>query len=337
VTAWDFDAWAALSTGYVKLVRHAQALTALPSALNTLATTRLLLGNFASAAALFEEAGAAGSQLPSYGTAVLAAWQGRDARAAALIDATVKRAVAQGDGTAVAAMHWATAVLCNALGLYEDALAAAEQASRHPHDMWASLAWPELIEAAIRSGQAARAGGALRHLSEAARASGAAWALGMEARSRALLSEGEAAGQLYQKAITLLSGTRVRAELGRAYLVYGEWLRRSRRRSDARTQLRRAADMFTEAGMEAFARRAHAELRAAAGTSSGSPPTAAPIDLTPQEAHVAGLAADGATNAEIAARLFISVPTVEYHLHKVFRKFGIASRTQLARRILPDT
>jgi DNA-binding CsgD family transcriptional regulator len=186
------------------------------------------------------------------------------------------------------------------------------------------------VEAAVRSGRTGSAVAALARLSEAARASGTGWALGLEARSRALLSEDAAADRLFRDAIEALGATPVRVELARAHLLYGEWLRRERRRVDAREQLRTAHEMLCEMGMEAFAKRAARELRATGETVRGRRAPAAE-EPTPQEAQIARLAIEGLTNAEIGAQLFISPRTVEYHLHKLFAKFGIGSRTELGR------
>ena len=191
----------------------------------------------------------------------------------------------------------------------------------------------ELIEAAVRSGKPELAVDALGRLSEMTAASGTDWALGVEARSRALLSDGEAAEPLYRQAIERLERTRVRVELARAHLLYGEWLRRERRRVEAREQLRTAHELFTEFGMEAFAERARVELEAT-GEHARKRTVETRDDLTPQEAQISRLAADGATNQEIAAKLFISPSTVDYHLRKAFRKLGVKSRHQLKQHVL---
>jgi DNA-binding CsgD family transcriptional regulator/uncharacterized protein YbjQ (UPF0145 family) len=226
------------------------------------------------------------------------------------------------------------ALLCNGLGRYDDALAAARQAAEYPEELgffnWGLV---ELIEAAARSGKAELAADALDRLSQQTSASGADWALGVEARSRALLSEGETAERLYRQAIEWLARTRVQIELARAHLLYGEWLRRERRRLDAREQLRRADELFTKFGMEAFAERARVELEAT-GEHARKRTVETRDELTPQEAQIAGLAAHGATNQEIAAQLFISPSTVDYHLRKVFRKLGVKSRHQLDSHLL---
>ena len=220
-------------------------------------------------------------------------------------------------------------MLYNGLGRYEDAIGPAERASEHPEDLWFhNFGLVELIEAAVRNGEAEQAAHALGRLSEMTRAGGTDWALGIEARSRALLNEGEAAERLYREAIDRLSRTRVRTELGRAHLLYGEWLRRERRRLDAREQLRTAHEMFVGMGVEAFAGRAEREL-VASGERARKRTVETREDLTAQEAQIARLARDGLSNPEIGARLFISPRTVEYHLHKVFAKLQIGSRIEL--------
>jgi DNA-binding CsgD family transcriptional regulator len=242
--------------------------------------------------------------------------------------------MARGEGRGLTFIHWVTAVLYNGLGCYEEALAAARQAGEDIHaSWWRNWGLVELIEAAARSGKPDLAVDALGQLSQTTSASGTDWALGIEARSRALLSEGEAAETLYRKAIETLARTRVRVELARAHLLYGEWLRRERRRLDAREQLRRAHKLFTQFGMEAFAERARVELEAT-GEHARKRTVETLDNLTPQETQVSRLAADGATNQEIAAQLFISPSTVDYHLRKAFRKLGVKSRHQLNQHLL---
>ena len=266
---------------------------------------------------------------------MLSAWRGREAEAFELIGQSVREVVPRGEALGLAAAQWASALVYNGLGRYEDALAAAEQACEHPEDLgffnW-SLA--ELILAAARSGRIDRATDALERLSEMTRASGSDWALGIEARSRALLSEGANADRLYREAIERLGRTRVRVALARAHLQYGEWLRRERRRLDAREQLQTAYEMLTAMGVEAFAQRAERELLATGARARKRSPETRET-LTAQEAQVARLARDGLSNLEIAARLIISPRTVEYHLHKVFTKLDISSRHQLGR-VLPE-
>ena len=221
-------------------------------------------------------------------------------------------------------------MLCNSLGRYEEALAAAQRASEDsPAVQFADWALVELVEAAVRSAVPERAAGAVQRLSGIARACGTDWALGAEARSRALVSDGAAAENLYREAIDRFGRTRLRVDLARAHLLYGEWLRRQRRRRDARDQLGRAYEIFDSVGAAAFAERARIELRATGGHARQHT-TETPDTLTAQEALIARLAGDGASNPEIAAQLFISPATVAYHLRKVFTKLGISSRSQLA-------
>jgi DNA-binding CsgD family transcriptional regulator len=247
----------------------------------------------------------------------------------ALTEAQRQEVVRRGEGLWLVATEWATAVLFNGLGRYEDALAAAEQAIAHPHELGVSTWAPtEFIEAAVRSGHPELAAGPLQRLQEISRAAGTDWALGVEARSRALLSEGDVADSLYREAIARLSRTRVRPALARAHLLYGEWLRRARRRADAREQLRLAYSMYSEMGMNAFAERARRE-RVATGETVRKRSPETRDSLTAQEAQIARLAAEGRTNPEIGAQLFISPRTVEWHLRKVFTKLGITSRTEL--------
>ena len=227
--------------------------------------------------------------------------------------------------------HWVAAVLYNGLGRYDEALAAARRACEHKHVYISMWALPELIEAAARTGnQRVIADDALDWLAGTTQASGTDFGMGIEARSRALLSEAEAAEASFCEAIDRLSRTRRRPDLARSHLLYGEWLRRQRRRRDARDQLHTAFAMFDSIGMDAFAGRARAELRATGERARPRSP-GAPEVLTPQEEQIAGLVAEHLSNREIAARLFISASTVEYHLRKIFRKLGVSSRTQLAR------
>ena len=225
--------------------------------------------------------------------------------------------------------HWANAVLMNGLGAYEEAVAAAVQASEHTPELFiASWALIELIEAATRTENAELAQGALTRLSEHTKASDSDWALGIHARSRALMSEGEDAERSYREAIDRLGRTRLRPELARAHLLYGEWLRRENRRIDARTQLRRAHELFVAIGMEAFAKRARGELLAT-GEKVRKRTVETRDELTPQEQQIARLARDGLSNPEIGAQLFLSPRTVEWHLRKVYPKLGISSRRDL--------
>jgi len=275
-----------------------------------------------------------GSSIAPYGALALAAMRGREAEAAVLIEAGTIDAQRRGEGEGLSFAQWAVAVLCNALGRYEQALAAAQQAYEDSHVQWFSnWAIAELIEAATRTGVPDRTASALDRLSEMARASGTDWALGIEARSRALLTEGEGAEVFYREAIDRLGRARLRVELARAELLYGEWLRRRQRRRDAREQLRSAYETFDSIGAEAFAERARIELRATGGQVRERAVEATDA-LTAQEALIARLASGGASNPEIAAQLFISRATVAYHLRKVFIKLDITSRDQLAQ-VLP--
>ena len=335
VILWDSEAWRLLSDRQVSLARDAGALVVLSAALNTLALVLIRTGDFAAAAALVAEREemieAAGGQFHLYpfGAVQLTAWQGDEAKTTALIEASLTEAVSRGAGLALGSIDCTTAVLYNGLGRYEKALAAAQQASEHPQELLSTLFLPELIEAAVRSGQAARAAEALDRLVETTRASGTDWALGTEARSRALLGSNQAAEDLYREAIDRLGRTGLRIELARARLLCGEWLRRQRRRGDARDQLRVAYEIFVAAGAGAFAERTRMELRA---TGERAPKRTAQTQdaLTAREAHIARLAGQGASNPEIAAQLYISPATVAYHLRKVFAALGISSRSQLA-------
>jgi DNA-binding CsgD family transcriptional regulator/tetratricopeptide (TPR) repeat protein len=331
--SWDYGSWDLLSARRVELARNAGALAALPPAFSTRVGVHLFAGEFAVAASLVAEVEsvteATGSGIASYAALGVAALRGREAEAFELIEAGTKDAERRGEGQGLSFVQWATAVLCNSLGRYEDALAAAQQASEDsPADLFANWAVAELIEAATRSGASERAAGALQRLSATARASGTDWALGVEARSRALASDGETAETLYREAIDRLGRTRLRVELGRAHLLYGEWLRRESRRIDAREQLRTAHQMFTAMGAGGFSERAARELRAT-GERVRKRTTESPAQLTARETQIARLASDGLTNSEIAAKLFMSPRTVEYHLHKVFTKLDISSRNQL--------
>lgn len=329
---WDDERLNAISARHADVARAAGALSELPLALNARVYVHLFAGELAEAATALKEAqtvsAATGADLASYGGVVLAAWRGREDEARNLIGAAMSEAVARGEGFGVSMTQWASAVLYNGLGRYEDALAAAQEAAKYRQELstpnWASI---ELIEAAARSGATELATDALERLSEATRASGTDWALGLEARSRALLSQADAAESLYREAIARLDRTRIRVDVARARLLYGEWLRRESRRRDAREQLRIAHEMFTTMGMEAFAERARQELRATGERRRRVEESRG--DLTAQEAHIAGLARDGLSNCEIGARLFLSARTVEWHLRKVFGKLGIASRREL--------
>jgi DNA-binding CsgD family transcriptional regulator len=338
VALWDDETWELLSTRHVQLARDAGALSVLPIALISRMGVQLWTGELAAAASLNHEVeavtDATGSHLAPYGALGLAAFRGRAAEASELIATNMKGVVARGEGQGVALIDWTSAVLYNSVGRYEDALDVARRAGEHPEELPFAWGLVEFIEASTRTGKAAGAADALQRLSETTRASGTDWALGIEARSRALLSDGEAAEALYREALDRLGRTRVRWALARAHLIYGEWLRRERRRLDAREQLRTAHEMFVTMGMEAFAERAARELLAT-GETARKRTIETSTQLTAQEAQAARLARDGLSNPEIGARLFISTRTVQYHLRKVFMKLGINSRTQLDR-VLSD-
>jgi len=331
---WDDDGVHAICERQIQRVRDAGALEQLPIYLVALGTAAAWSGDFAAAASLIAEAdgvtAATGTRMAPYAALLLVSLRGSEAEASALIEATIKQAANWGQGIAATDAHWVAAILYNSVGRYEEALAAAQQASSNPLDLYAGMwALPELIEAAARGGEADIARNALERLVETTRPAGTDFGLGIEARSRALVSESEAAEGLYREAIDRLRRTRLRPELARAHLLYGEWLRRENRRVDARAQLRTAHDMLAAIGMEAFAERARVEL-VATGEKVRKRTIETRDDLTAQEQQIAALARDGLSNPEIGVRLFISPRTVEWHLRKVFTKLGIISRRELA-------
>jgi ATP/maltotriose-dependent transcriptional regulator MalT len=262
--------------------------------------------------------------------------RGDEARASALIQATMEDVTRRGEGAGITFAEWANDALNNGLGHYDEALAAGRHATAYDKDL-ALLNWSlvELIEAAAPCGMIETATGAYGRLTEMASASGTDWVRGAQARSHALLSEGDAAERLYRESIARLGKTRVRVDLARAHLLYGEWLRRERRGSEAREQLRTAHGMLEAMGVAAFAERARRELRATGETARKRTQAARHEGLTAQEVQIARLARDGLSNPEIGSRLFISAHTVKYHLRKIFPKLGITSRSQLDR-VLPD-
>ena len=294
------------------------------------------LGELTTAAVLEEElravTEATGIADVSYGRLTLAALRGREDDFSELVRSMVGEARARGEGVALTVAEFLSGTLYNGLGRYETALAAILPAERFYAEAPAIWALTELIEAAVRCGQPERARQAFERVQETTAATGTDWGLGIEARCRALISDGDDAEVLYQEALDRLGRTRIRVQLARAHLLYGEWLRRERRRLDAREQLRTAYQRFKEFGVEAFAERARVELEAT-GERARKRAVETLDQLTPQEARIARLAAEGETNREIAARLFISASTVEYHLRKAFRKLDVKSRTQLANRL----
>jgi ATP/maltotriose-dependent transcriptional regulator MalT len=290
-------------------------------------------GDLAGARLLIAEsdtvAAATGSQLPPFAALRLLSMQGREADASTLIAATIQQAIARGQGLAVRVAQWTAAVLYNGLARYEEAAAAARQVTANDIDPYPQMwALPELVEAAARVGETDVARKALDRLVEMTQPAGTDWGLGTEVRSRALLSDGENADLLYREAIERFGRTGLRPELARSHLLYGEWLRREGRRSDAREQLRTAHHMFAAIGMEAFAERTRREL-VATGETVRKRSAETRDELTPQEEQIVRLARDGLSNPEIGAQLFLSSRTVEWHLRKVYMKLGISSRREL--------
>jgi DNA-binding CsgD family transcriptional regulator len=334
---WDDQRWHEAVGRLLATVREAGLLDNLPVYLQTVAANAAWRGDFAMAGLLIAEADtiaeATGNGLARYAAVVLECFRGREAEARELIDVEMTKASAAGQGYGIQVCQWVSAVMHIALGRYEQALAEARPASEEAPELWTSgWALAEVIEAATRTGKSRVASEALERLAEATSVGENDWGLGVLARSRALLCESERAESFYREAIERLGRIQLRPELARSHLVYGEWLRRERRRVDARAQLRAAHSQFTSIGMEAFAERARLELEAT-GERARKRTAQARDELTPQETQIAHLAAEGHTNREIAARLFISASTVEYHLRKVFRKLGVKSRTQLAVRL----
>jgi DNA-binding CsgD family transcriptional regulator len=332
--SWDWESLDVLSARQIKLARAAGALTEVSAGLTARAYLHLLKGEFAEAGSLAAEAQsmreATNSIMVPYPAVAFAAFQGREAETAALIEVGRKDAERRGEGKALTFFQWATAVLNNSLGRYDDALAAAQQASDNPPvHFYVSWSLVELVEAAAHSSSPERASGALTRLSELTSTCGTDWALGIEARSGALVSRGFAAEHLYRQAIERLGRTPLKLELARAQLLYGEWLRRERRRRDARQQLRAAYECFDSMGAMAFADRASGELRAT-GERAPKRTREAHEVLTSQEALIARRAGGGASNRQIGEELFISPATVAYHLRKVFTKLGVNSRRELA-------
>jgi len=341
VRVWDDERWDALSARHVQLARDTGALSELPLALTSRAFLHLFSGQLAAAAALTDEMQAVKeatrSGLAPYGALGLAAFRGADTRARCLVEDTMEDVTLRGEGVGITFAEWANAVLNNGLGRYDQAAAAARHACDYDDDL-GSLIWtvPELVEAAARAGLSEAATRANDQLAEMTSACDTDWARGIRARSTALLSEGETAERLYRESIRALGRTRLRVDLARAHLLYGEWLRRERRRSDAREQLRTADDMLEAMGVAGFAERARRELRSTGESARKRGPVTGHEELTAQELLVARLARDGLSNPEIGTRLFISAHTVQYHLRKVFAKLGVTSRSQLDRVLTED-
>ena len=337
VHLWDDAGWEALSERHVRLARETGALGEFPLALTQRVYVHLFAGELTAAASLVDEIQAAteatGNNLGPYAAVALVALRGREAEAASLIESSRAEMTLRGEGIGISVLDWAEAVLYNALGRYEEGRAAARKVAGQPQSLaLSSWGMVEMIEAAVRAGTPELAADAHRRLMEMTRVSGTDWALGIATRSRALLVEGRRSEDLYVEAIDRLGRSRMAVDLARAHLLYGEWLRRQRRRLDARKELRVAHELFSDFGTEAFAERARVELQA-----TGEHARKRTVDtldqLTPQEAQISRLVAQGTTNREIAAQLFISPSTVEYHLHKAFRKLNVKTRTQLAHRM----
>jgi DNA-binding CsgD family transcriptional regulator len=334
---WDFESWHGLGVGQVQFSRKTGALMHLAYALNYLARSHILAGELVAAARLVEEdhviAEATGNEPIADTAMMLAAWRGQERETSELVEVVSQEAAARGAGRLASLAAYASSVLHNGLQQYAAACDAARRAFEHQPLGYGSHIVPELAEAAARTGDTKLVQVAVEWLAERTRVTPTEWALGIEAQVRALLSEGEDAERCYRESIERLGRTRVRAQLARAHLLYGEWLRRERRTGQAREQLRTAHQMLEGMGIGAFAERAWREL-AAAGEVARKPIVEPAAELTAQEAQVARLARDGLSNPEIGARLFISARTVQYHLGKVFIKLGISSRSQL-HRVLP--
>jgi ATP/maltotriose-dependent transcriptional regulator MalT len=310
----------------------------LPVALTQRIAAHLHAGQFKAAAALLEEAEAVaeatGIARPAYDAASVAAWRGDQARATELLRAVETTAAERSEGIGFTLVHYTNAVLQNGLGRFTEARNAAMLATANGSETaFASWALAELVEAAVRSGDRVQAEQAVERLARTTAPSTTEWGLGIEARSRALISDGPAADELYREAIDRLGRSRGAVALARAHLLYGEWLRRADRDLEARAHLGKAHDMFRQIGAEAFAERTRQEL-AACGVSVPQPAAERTVELTPQERQIARRAGEGSSNAEIGAELFLSARTVEWHLRKVFMKLGISSRREL-RTVLP--
>jgi DNA-binding CsgD family transcriptional regulator len=335
---WDWIAWDELTVRQIAMLRTDGVLTLLPVALAFRAWMSVHNGQFAAAEALLEEAraitGANGTTPPGYIEPVLAAYRGDTSRTLNLVRASSSHSNVWAEGQMIPMVHFAAAVLHNGLGEYADALAATDLAAQHDDLGLGGYTLVQRIEAAARLGETEIASTALTQLLERTEAGGTDLALGLAARSRALLASGPDAEALYQKALTHLERAGIAILLARARLIYGEWLRRENRRNDAREQLRQAYDVFAKAGADGFAQRTRRELRAT-GDSVRTPDAGPSDSLTAQESVIARLARDGHTNQEIGTQLFISPRTVEWYLSKIFSKLHIGSRREL-RTVLRD-
>ncbi|MCW2761675.1 MAG: LuxR family transcriptional regulator fused with ATPase domain [Marmoricola sp.] len=330
---WDDESAYHLSEHHTRMARTTGALSQLALALSSHTPVLVFRGDLSAGDFAVAEAESVqevtGIQAAPYGALLVKAWRGLEHETKDLVDTTVREATSRGEGIGVAVSEYAHAVLCNSLGQYEEALMAALHATEDSRELVAhNWSLSELVEAAVRSDRADLAAQAHHRLARKARASATSWALGLEARARALLNDGDGAEDPYRQALAHLDRTSVRSELARTHLLYGEWLRRANRRVDARTELTTAYESFNAMRMGAFAERARGELLAT-GATVRKRKIAAEDTMTPQEAHIARLARDGMSNIEIGAQLFLSARTVEWHLRKVFRKLNIGSRHQL--------
>jgi DNA-binding CsgD family transcriptional regulator len=359
---WDHHRWQVLSDRYVELARSLGALSELPTALTTKVVCLAYAGELSAAAALCQElqavVEATGGSFAPYAALVVAAMRGRPGEVSDLIDAARSDLSQRGEWFGMTTAYFTSAMANNGVGDYRAALRSASDSrlfsmltpssssadsprgDRQSSSLLTRLSigafWAvEVVEAAARCGRADLAADAVEMLAEVTSASGTDWACGVHARCRALVTEGPVAEDLFRESVERLGRTRLRPDLARAHLLYGEWLRRQRRRGEARTELRCAHDMFEGMGMEGFAQRARRELEATGETARKRTIAPDPQMLTAQEAHIARMARDGHSNPEIGARLFISTRTVEYHLQKVFTKLNVQSRRQLDR-VLSD-
>jgi DNA-binding CsgD family transcriptional regulator len=330
---WDDDSWDALCSEHLRITRRLGALAILPLALSARIGLHLFAGELALAASLVDEVAgvteATGNRLPPYGALALAAFRGREAEASELVAAALNDVHTRGEGMGLTLVQHSQAVLYNGLGRFDEARAAAAEGAAHPEELaFSTWSLVQLVEAAARSGRTQQAADALERLTRVTDACDTKWARGIAARSRALLADGGRAEELYREALEELAGTRMLMEVARARLLFGEWLRAQGRQGDARDELRRAHDMFSGMGANAFAGRARRELAAAGHRVRARRPGRVDA-LTAKEAQIARLAVTGQTNQEIGAQLFVSPRTVEWHLSKVFAKLGITSRQQL--------
>lgn len=333
--SWDDERALAHCSRLVILAREVGALTELALGINDYALLLTISGEAGAAAAAVEEAYATAEALHNdlvpYGAMGVAAFRGNEDEALALIQAHRRSSAKRGEGAGIAGTNWAEAVLNNGFGRYRTALDAALLAANATNQRAFELYnWVvgELVEAAARAGPCDAVAGINEQLAEMATVTETGWALGLLARARALANRDESSEKLYRESIESYESTQLRSEVARAHLLFGEWLRRERRRADARSELHQALEMFEGMGFAGFAERARMELRAT-GETARKRSVDTRGELTAQEAQVAQLAREGLSNPEIAARLFISARTVQYHLSKVFSKLGINSRSQL--------